>query len=108
METVLLVGVRLKTDPPDQTSLEELKRLTHTAGGGVARVFQVRVNAYQAATLIGRGKMEEIAVLWETENKNSKGKHLYGRTSEKENLIAFYGDETNNRPFIKGYFQDNE
>ena len=61
METVLLVGVRLKTDPPDQTSLEELKRLTHTAGGGVARVFQVRVNAYQAATLIGRGKMEEIA-----------------------------------------------
>lgn len=61
METVLLVGVRLKTDPPDQTSLEELKRLMHTAGGGVARVFQVRVNAYQAATLIGRGKMEEIA-----------------------------------------------
>ena len=54
------------------------------------------------------GKMEEIAVLWETDNKNSKGKHLYGRTSEKENLIAFYGDETNNRPFIKGYFQDNE
>ena len=37
METVLLVGVRLKTDPPDQTSLEELKRLTHTAGGGVGR-----------------------------------------------------------------------
>ena len=40
--------------------------------------------------------------------KNSKVKHLYGRTSEKENIIAFYGDETNNRPFIKAYFQDNE
>ena len=56
---------------------------------------------------LDNGKMEEIAVLWETENKNSKGKHLYGRTTEKENIIAFYGDGQNNRPYIKGYFQDN-
>ena len=51
-------------------------------------------------------KMEEIAVLWITDNKDGKGKHLYGRTTEKENLIAFYGDEKNNRPFIKAYFQE--
>lgn len=57
------------------------------------------------------GKMEEICVLWITDNKDNKdnnGKHLYGRTSEKENIIAFFGDETNNRPYIKAYFQDNE
>ena len=52
-------------------------------------------------------KMMEIAVLWESDNKSGTGKHLYGKTSENENLIAFYGDGTNNRPYIKGYFQDN-
>ena len=56
---------------------------------------------------LDNGKMEEVAVLWETDNKAGTGKHLYGRTSEKENIIAFYGDGQNNRPYIKGYFQDN-
>ena len=52
-------------------------------------------------------KMEEIAVLWESDNKDKKGKHLYGRTAEKENLIAFYNDDKeNNRPYIKAYFQE--
>lgn len=56
---------------------------------------------------LDNGKMEEIAVLWESENKDGKGKHLYGRTAEKENIIAFYNSEDiNNRPYIKGYFQD--
>ena len=56
---------------------------------------------------LDNGKMEEICVLWETENKDKSGKHLYGRTTEKENIIAFYNKEENNRPYIKGYFQDN-
>lgn len=55
---------------------------------------------------LDNGKMEEIAVLWETDNKTGTGKHLYGRTSEKENIIAFYSDGTNNRPYIKAYFQE--
>lgn len=56
---------------------------------------------------LDNGKMEEIAVLWESDNKNGNGKHLYGRTAEKENIIAFYNSEDiNNRPFIKGYFQE--
>ena len=51
-------------------------------------------------------KMEEIAVLWITKNKNNDEKHLYGKTSENENLIAFFNDTKNNRPYIKAYFQE--
>ena len=61
MEKVILVGVTLKTDIQNTSSLEELHRLAHTAGGEVAGVFRVRVNAFHPATLIGSGKMEEIA-----------------------------------------------
>ena len=61
MENVILAGVTLKTTPYDTSSLEELKRLAHTAGGTVVHTFQIRVQAFNAATLIGSGKMEEIA-----------------------------------------------
>lgn len=61
MENVILAGVTLKTAPHDTSSLEELKRLAHTAGGTVVHTFQIRVQAFNSATLIGSGKMEEIA-----------------------------------------------
>lgn len=61
MENVILAGVTLKTAPYDTSSLEELKRLAHTAGGMVVHTFQIRVQAFNSATLIGSGKMEEIA-----------------------------------------------
>ena len=61
MEKVILVGVFLKTETRDTSSLDELVRLAHTAGGEVAHIFRVRVNAFNAAALIGGGKMEEIA-----------------------------------------------
>lgn len=61
MENVILAGVTLKTTPYDTSSLEELKRLAHTAGGTVVHTFQIRVQAFNSATLIGSGKMEEIA-----------------------------------------------
>lgn len=61
MENVILAGVTLKTAPYDTSSLEELKRLAHTAGGTVVHIFQIRVQAFNSATLIGSGKMEEIA-----------------------------------------------
>ncbi len=61
MENVILAGVTLKTTPHDTSSLEELKRLAHTAGGTVVHTFQIRVQAFNSATLIGSGKMEEIA-----------------------------------------------
>lgn len=61
MENVILAGVTLKTTPYNTSSLEELKRLAHTAGGTVVHTFQIRVQAFNSATLIGSGKMEEIA-----------------------------------------------
>ena len=61
MENVILAGVTLKTAPHDTSSLEELKRLAHTAGGTVVHTFQIRVQAFNSATLIGSGKMEENA-----------------------------------------------
>lgn len=61
MEKVILVGVLLKTQMHESSSLDELVRLAHTAGGEVVHIFRVRVNAFNAAALIGSGKMEEIA-----------------------------------------------
>jgi GTP-binding protein HflX len=61
MEKAILVGVSLKTDSQNSSSLEELHRLAHTAGAQVVEEFRVRVNAFHPATLIGSGKMEEIA-----------------------------------------------
>ena len=62
MEKVILVGASLKNAPLEADSLAELKRLTHTAGGTVLKTFQVRLQAFNAATLIGRGKLEEMAL----------------------------------------------
>lgn len=55
------------------------------------------------------GKMsEEIITLWDTKFKTSGKAGLSGYTNEKENLIAFYGDEEDSkRPYIKGYFSKN-
>lgn len=62
MEKVILVGASLKNAPVEEDSLSELKRLTHTAGGTVLKTVQVRLQAFNAATLIGRGKLEELAL----------------------------------------------
>ena len=62
MEKVILVGASLKNAPVEEDSLAELKRLTHTAGGTVLKTVQVRRQAFNAATLIGRGKLEELAL----------------------------------------------
>lgn len=61
MERVILVAAALKTDPFNEESLQELKRLTYTAGGDAVHTFRVRVNAFNAALFIGSGKAREIA-----------------------------------------------
>ena len=61
MEKVILVGACLKTDFTNSHSLEELARLAETAGGQVCAVYSVRVQNFNAATLIGTGKLQEIA-----------------------------------------------
>lgn len=61
MEKVILVGAGLKTDFHDTQSLQELGRLAETAGARVEASFSVRLAAFNAATLIGSGKIREIA-----------------------------------------------
>ncbi|MBR2865674.1 MAG: GTPase HflX [Elusimicrobiaceae bacterium] len=61
MEKVILIGVCLKNEFALSHSLEELARLANTAGANVHRVYQVRVQNFNAATLIGTGKLQEIA-----------------------------------------------
>ncbi len=58
----------------------------------------------------GKTTQEEIITLWDTTFKTSGKDGLSGYTNEKENIIAFYGDETDTkRPYIKGYFaKDNK
>ena len=58
----------------------------------------------------GKTTQEEIITLWDTTFKTSGKDGLSGYTNEKENIIAFYGDESDTkRPYIKGYFaKDNK
>lgn len=58
----------------------------------------------------GKTTKEEIITLWETTFKTSGKDGLSGYTNEKESIIAFYGDEADNKhPYIKGYFtKDNK
>ena len=60
MERVILVSASLKTQPQNEETLQELHRLTHTAGAEVVESFRVKVEAFNAATLIGKGKLQEI------------------------------------------------
>lgn len=58
----------------------------------------------------GKTTQEEIITLWDTTFKTSGKDGLSGYTNEKENVIAFYGDEKDTkRPYIRGYFsKDNK
>lgn len=49
---------------------------------------------------------KEIASLWESSSQNGK-RYLTGITDEKEKLVAFYGDENQEkRPYIRAYFRE--
>jgi GTP-binding protein HflX len=67
MERVVLVGTLLKKRAAskqdaafDEYSLEELRRLTETAGGTVAETVTQRLIKYHPGTLIGAGKIAEV------------------------------------------------
>ncbi len=63
MEQVALVGLQLASGGADRTkdSLAELERLAETAGGRVQTAWIQRRSRKDPATLVGRGKAEEIA-----------------------------------------------
>jgi GTP-binding protein HflX len=62
-EKAILVGVKLpagRNGVPLDYSLEELQRLAETAGAAVVAKFTQQLRQATPATLIGRGKVEEI------------------------------------------------
>jgi GTP-binding protein HflX len=62
-ERALLVGVELPSNNrkvPLEDGLEELHRLAETAGAKVIQKFRQQLRSVTPATLIGRGKVEEI------------------------------------------------
>ena len=65
-EKALLIGVELPSNHrkvPLEYSLEELERLAETAGAKVLRKISQQVRKVTPATLIGRGKVEQIQLL---------------------------------------------
>jgi GTP-binding protein HflX len=72
IEKVVLVGVaapRVKLSQA-QEHLQELQRLAETAGASVVETFLQRVPAFNAATLIGDGKIEEVRLSLEKHDAN--------------------------------------
>jgi GTP-binding protein HflX len=62
-EKAVLVGVELPTRDhkvPPQYSLDELERLAETAGASVLEKYTQQIKSITPATLIGRGKVDEI------------------------------------------------
>lgn len=59
-------------------------------------------------SLTDEGKQDsEVADLWESVSKNEK-RYLTGSTNEKEKLIAFYGNNNEEkRPYIRAYYKNN-
>jgi GTP-binding protein HflX len=62
-EHVVTVGLKLKNTSARQftTSMDELRRLVETAGGEVVKQYSQARPSVDPATLIGRGKIAEIA-----------------------------------------------
>ncbi|HTB32642.1 MAG TPA: GTPase HflX [Bacteroidia bacterium] len=61
-EQAVLVGISHKDQPKEQMQeyLEELKLLTYSSGAIPAKVFTQNIHSFDPATLIGKGKVEEI------------------------------------------------
>ena len=63
MEKTIIVGLINKNQnlKKSQEYLDELEFLSYTAGGTVEKRFIQRIESPNPATLIGKGKMEEIS-----------------------------------------------
>ncbi len=66
-EKAILIGISTPKVPPSQAQehLQELQRLAETAGADVAEIFLQRVHAFNPATLVGEGKVEEVRLATE-------------------------------------------
>lgn len=61
-QRALLVGLRTPQGGSTQATLNELSELAHSAGLGVAKRYLQTRQTIDARTLIGRGKMQELAL----------------------------------------------
>ena len=63
---------------------------------------------YRVYDLNDKGAInKEVASLWINKDKNGKN-YLTGTTSEKEKLVAFFGNEHQEaRPYIRAYFKED-
>ena len=71
-DRVLLVGLMTEdmTDQQFQDSLAELERLVESAGGEVVGMIQQKRSQPQSQTVVGQGKVEEIALQAQTSAAN--------------------------------------
>ncbi|MEI8190913.1 MAG: GTPase HflX, partial [candidate division NC10 bacterium] len=95
VERAVLVGAYPKREDPrrSQASIEELKRLTETAGGLVAETLTQRVERFDPGSLLGRGKISEVAeaalrhrartVIFDSDLTPAQQKFLEGRLEAK-------------------------
>ena len=63
MEKTILIGAIMPRNSETESAeyLNELKFLTHTAGGSVANVFTQNLHSVNSKTFLGKGKIYEIA-----------------------------------------------
>ncbi len=61
-EQAILVGISHKDQTKEQMLeyMEELKLLTYSSGAAPSKIFTQNIHSYDPATLIGKGKVEEI------------------------------------------------
>ncbi len=71
-DRVLLVGVKTDNSKPQefQDRLEELARLVETAGGEVLQIVQQKRSRTHPQTVVGEGKVQEIALTAQTLGTN--------------------------------------
>src|SRR5699024_11760511 len=68
-ENVLIIGVQLhkNTEEPFNSTIEQPKSLNKTAGGEVIDVITQKSERMHSATYIGKGKVDEVAEIVDSE-----------------------------------------
>lgn len=101
-QRAILVGVHKKTEKSafDEESLDELASLCHTAGAVVVGRLSQAVERYSPATLIGSGKVDELAAMAKTEKANIIVYDTILAPSQQVNLEKRLGQQVIDRPAL--------
>jgi GTP-binding protein HflX len=101
-QRAILVGVHKKTDriSPEEESLDELASLCRTAGAVVAGQMNQAVERYNPATLLGSGKVDELAALVKEEKADIVVFDTILAPSQQVNLEKRLGKQVIDRPAL--------